>query len=590
MRGITYLLKYAWKYQKKYIFYSIIQEILSAISPMITIIVPKYLIDELMGSQRFCYIAVCLIILIGSNFFCSIMCSMLQKECFLLKGKLFVDFQENISRSLSICDYEKLEDPVFLDIKEKAKKFLFSNGQGFGEVMDYAFHVFGNVLKFVGILSVIMTLNIVMILILVFLVLINTFAQGKLKEKYVKLDMEKVPVERRTNYLISVIEDFSYGKEMRIFNLSDWFSAKVRYYLEVSQRFYKKQMNSIVKGQYLAGVTNFIQEIFVYLYLILQVITNHIGIGDFTMYLSAINNFSSSMNQLMKSWIEIRQFEGYYDALKEYMEVPSTMNCGNKEVPDGPYKIEFKNVSFKYPGQNVWALKNINVVMDDYKKYSIVGENGAGKTTFIKLLCRLYDPTEGEILLNGINIKEYEYQQYMNLFSTVFQDYKLFSFSISDNIVLSKNYSDEKIKMAIHKSGLDELIKSLEKGTECCIHKNFEEDGIEPSGGEGQKFALARALYQNRHIIILDEPAAALDPKAEAEMYENFNNFVDGRLTLYISHRMSSSRFCDDILVFRDGKIVEEGSHIDLMKRKRMYYELYRIQAKFYVEDSNYDI
>ncbi len=220
-----------------------------------------------------------------------------------------------------------------------------------------------------------------------------------------------------------------------------------------------------------------------------------ISIGDFTMYLSAINSFSSSMNDLMKSCVEIKQFEGYYGALKEYLDVPITMNTGSYDVPEAPYEIEFKNVSFRYPGQTEWSLKNINVKISDNKKYSIVGENGAGKTTFIKLLCRLYDPTEGQILLNGTDIREYDYSQYMHLISTVFQDYKLFSFSIKDNIAFGETEEDARVIEVLKKSGFGDKLNALEKGINSYIHKDFEEDGFEPPEGRGR-----RLLWRGRCI------------------------------------------------------------------------------------------
>ena len=582
MNGVLYLFKYAWKFQRKYIFYALIQEILSSVIPLTLIILPKYIIDELLGSQNIKLIIIYTVTMIACNFATAVICSWLRKHCFVLKGKLFVDFQEMISNRLSKCDYEKLEDPSFLDVKEKAKKFLYANGQGFGEVMDQAFNILGNAVRFVGIIFIVVNLSVKVVVVLVILVLINAVIEGKLKD--VSLDMEKAPVERRTNYLISVIEDFSYGKEIRLLDVSEWFSKNVRHYLNISQNFYKKQMSSINKSQYIAGITNLLQELFTYSFLIVRVLQKMISIGDFTMYLSAINSFSSSMNDLMKSCVEIKQFEGYYGALKEYLDVPITMNTGSYDVPEAPYEIEFKNVSFRYPGQTEWSLKNINVKISDNKKYSIVGENGAGKTTFIKLLCRLYDPTEGQILLNGTDIREYDYSQYMHLFSTVFQDYKLFSFSIKDNIAFGETEEDARVIEVLKKSGFGDKLNALEKGIHSYIHKDFEEDGFEPSGGEGQKIALARALYQDRPVIILDEPTSALDPKAEYTMYKNFNSLVEGKLTLYISHRMSSSRFCDYVLVFSDGAIIEEGTHEELMKLKKVYSSLYSMQAQFYLD------
>lgn len=582
MNGVFYLFKYTWKFQKKYIFLSLIRQICSAAVPFANIILPKFIIDELIGDKDLYRLAFYIGLTILFNFIGTVVSTWLGNQCFVLKGRLFVDFQEMIAGRLAHCDYEKLEDPKFLDVKEKARKFLYANGQGFGEVMDQAFNILGNLLKFVGIACIVIRLSVVIALILLAVVGIQTVIEGKLKQKYVSLDMQKAPVERRTNYLIGVLEDFSYGKEVRLLGIADWFRKKIRFYLQKSQDFYKKQLGEISKAQYVSGIASVLEEIVAYGILVYKIIKNQISVGDFSMYLSAIVSFRDGMNSLTKSLIDIRQFDSYYDALKEYLDVPSTMNTGHKDIPSKPYEIRFQHVSFRYPGQTEWALRDINLVLDGSKKYSIVGENGAGKTTFIKLLCRLYDPTEGEILLNGVNIKEFDYSQYLALFSTVFQDYKLFSFSIYENIVFQQEADEKEIETLLCENGLSDKLRGLPKGIHTFLHKDFEEDGFEPSGGEGQKIALARAVYKDKPIIILDEPAAALDPKAEYQMYQNFDRMVKGKLALYISHRMSSSRFCDDILLFADGMIAEEGSHEELFRQKGLYYELYTMQAAYY--------
>jgi ATP-binding cassette subfamily B protein/ATP-binding cassette subfamily C protein len=254
-------------------------------------------------------------------------------------------------------------------------------------------------------------------------------------------------------------------------------------------------------------------------------------------------------------------------------------------LPDGDYIIEFKNVSFKYAGQNHYALKNVSITIKSGEKLSIVGENGAGKTTFVKLLTRLYDPTEGVILLNGVNIRDIDYEQYQSIMSAVFQDFKLFSFTLKENVALgaAETAYDKEIEDCLIRSGFADKLNRLDNGIYANIYKNFEPDGFEPSGGEGQKIALARALYKDAPVVILDEPTAALDPRAEYEIYQNFNNLVKGKTAVYISHRLSSSRFCDNIAVFKFGEIIEYGSHDELMSESGVYAELFNMQAQFYV-------
>ena len=245
--------------------------------------------------------------------------------------------------------------------------------------------------------------------------------------------------------------------------------------------------------------------------------------------------------------------------------------------------IEISNLVKKY-GDHI-AVDHLSLTVEPGKIYGLLGPNGAGKTTFIKLLCRLYEPTEGVILYNGIDISTINYAQYTERLSVVFQDYKLFAFSVWENITLGRKYSEAKIMEAIEKSGLEAKIKSLEKGTETAISRDFDADGIEFSGGESQKLACAKAYYKDAPIVILDEPTAALDPVAENELYTRFNNIIGEKTTLYISHRLASVKFCDKVAVFADGRLTEYGTHQDLMQRQGLYADMYKKQAQFYMEE-----
>lgn len=250
-------------------------------------------------------------------------------------------------------------------------------------------------------------------------------------------------------------------------------------------------------------------------------------------------------------------------------------------------EFTFENVSFTYPYQNEPSLKNINLKIRDKERLSIVGENGSGKTTLVKLLLRLYEPTDGRILLNGIDVKEIDYKEYLKLFSTVFQDFKIFAFKILDNVTSLENKAADLtgVHNSLEKVGLSSKINALDKGVETYLFKIYEEDGIELSGGEAQKLAIARALYKDAPVVILDEPTAALDPKAEYDIYTKFLSLVDSKTAVFISHRLSSTKFCDRIVVLREGKIVETGSHSELLSQNGYYAELFHMQANFYLEE-----
>lgn len=272
----------------------------------------------------------------------------------------------------------------------------------------------------------------------------------------------------------------------------------------------------------------------------------------------------------------------------QFYYYPSKMHDGTLvlDKPAGTkYEFEFCNVSFSYPESNTYALKNISFKLKEGERIAIVGVNGSGKSTLVKLLCRLYDPTEGEIRLNGINIKNYKYDEYVQLFSAVFQDFKLFSFSLFDNIALSNERDKERAKQCLKLAGFEERLEQLSKGLETSLYKDFDVNGIEISGGEAQKIAIARALYQNAPFILLDEPTAALDPVSEYELYLNFDKISSGKTAVYISHRLSSCRFCDCIFVLDQGELVQTGNHKTLIEDTcGIYRKLWNAQAQYYIK------
>lgn len=273
-----------------------------------------------------------------------------------------------------------------------------------------------------------------------------------------------------------------------------------------------------------------------------------------------------------------------YDTIR-FMEYPPVMQKSDRHIEDlnGGHEIEFRNVSFSYPGSEVRVLHDVSLKLRSGEKLSVVGLNGAGKTTFIKLLCRLYDVDSGEILLDGVDIREYDYDEYMKLFSVVFQDFKLLAFSAADNIFLGTEEESERLDTLFKKVGIDEKIKSLPYGADTMMFKTFDKEGVELSGGEQQKLAIARALYKDSPVVILDEPTAALDPVAEYEIYRQFNDLVSGKTAVYISHRLSSCKFCEHIAVFSEGTVKEYGTHDELVRKSGgIYAEMFKAQAQYY--------
>lgn len=312
-------------------------------------------------------------------------------------------------------------------------------------------------------------------------------------------------------------------------------------------------------------------------------------IGDIIKYVGFLERFMSDLNAVLYIlFSSTKENEPFLRVYLEYFDIPNDMYQGSLAVEkrsDRKYDIEFRNVSFKYAGSEEYALKNVNLTFNVGERLAVVGMNGSGKTTFIKLMCRLYDPTEGEIYMNDFNIRKYDYRQYLDLFSVVFQDYSLLALPLGNNVSSAAVWNKEKAERCLREVGFGERYDNMPKGLETPIYKHFDDEGVNVSGGEAQKIALARALYKDAPFIILDEPTAALDPIAEAEIYAKFDEIVGDKTAIYISHRLSSCRFCDKIAVFDNGEIVQVGSHEELLADKNgKYYELWTAQAQYYTQ------
>lgn len=324
----------------------------------------------------------------------------------------------------------------------------------------------------------------------------------------------------------------------------------------------------------------------VYVYVCLKAWTGAFGIGSVTQYIASITALGGGVAALLAAIGGMRNNTVFLRTTYEFLDIPNDMYQGSlttEKRSDRNYEVEFRNVSFKYPSADTYALRHVSMKFNIGERLAVVGMNGSGKTTFIKLLCRLYDPTEGEILLNGIDIRKYNYDDYMAIFSVVFQDFKLLSFSLGQNVASSNNYDKARVMDCLHKAGFSERLDEMNSGVDTYLYKDFDDKGVEVSGGEAQKIAIARALYKDAPFIIMDEPTAALDPIAEAEIYQKFGEIVGDKTAIYISHRLSSCRFCDEIAVFDQGYIVQQGSHEQLiMDESGKYYELWDAQAQYY--------
>ncbi len=381
--------------------------------------------------------------------------------------------------------------------------------------------------------------------------------------------------------------DTKKSMDLKIYGLSEVLDSCVSEYAKNDDAYYVKFVQKRVAFMSIYQTVYYLLNFFAYAFVGLKALSGAFGIGGVVLYVTTIMQFSDAFHRFGGAIGDIRGTRKVYDEQFAYIDMENKMTSGTV-LPDMTkieHTVEFRDVSFMYPGTTDYQLRHVNIQFGLGERLAVVGMNGSGKTTFIKLLCRMYDPTEGDIFVDGKNIKEYDYKAYMKMFSVVFQDFKLFSMSVAENVAAGREYDAARVKTCLDAAGVGGRIAEMPKDIETCIYKNFDENGIEISGGEAQKIAIARALYKDAPIMVLDEPTAALDPLAEAEVYSRFNDMVEGKTAVYISHRLSSCRFCSRIAVFDKGHLVEIGTHDALLENEKgKYHELWHAQAQYYTE------
>ncbi len=584
-KGLRFFLREGWKYDKKYIIWLVLYQLVNSMIPVVSALLPKLVIDELSGAQRVGRLVVYVAIFAGYLMIAHALSAFFSKDGFSHRCRVDAAFHSDLHKRLTQADYVNLESPAFQDMKAKAQKFLTCDFHGFGYLLDCAVNILGQLFTVVGLIAILSTMEIWFILLFIVLAVVASAIESRAQKKAMSVSMQIVQNQRRWMYYTDLFENVRWAKEVRLNGMAEWTLEKERVFSGMANKGIKQQNDFFIQSGVKRAGLMFIQQCAAYGILIAKVVTDSVSIGSFTMCVSAVSSFADAMRQILDSLNEIRAYDMYYDKLDEYLNVPQTLREGRRlPVKDGPHEVRFENVSFRYPGAEVWALRNVSLMLREGERLSLVGENGSGKTTLIKLLCRLYDPIEGRILMDGIDIRDLDYEQYLAQFSTVFQDLQLFDFSLRENIALKRNVPDQKLLEILDQVGLKERVETLPNGLDTHVGRTFDEQGFEPSGGETQKIALARALCKDAPVVVLDEPTAAMDPRAEYELYRRFDALVGGKTAVYISHRMSSSRFCDRVAVLDGGRLVEYGTHAELIALNGHYAELYALQAQYYTD------
>lgn len=587
--NLSFIISHIIKWEKS-IFLSIgLYSIFLGISPFIWIYVPKLLLDELTGERRGEKL---LLILVSALLIASVVGffkEYLQGNYRMKMNTVRYGFIRMLSKKTMKMDYTYTENPETLNEIKIALKTVQSPMEGIGLVILKMFSIPGNIIGFTVFSVILISLNPIIWGLLV-LSMICSYLFAAKANKYQRSRKDELAGEERLSYYNSLrLADFQYGKDIRVYGLKELI-------LNIKRKADKNVINiteAIQKRFFVAGVKEgilmAIREGVVYGYLIIKILDKSLTISDFVLYTFAMNGFVIWMDTTIKDFSDVWLHSLYVSDFREFLKKSEETYTKKGNLPKSEqYDILFDKVSFHYPGSSREIFKDFTLHIKPGEKLALVGINGAGKTTLVKLLTRLYEPTGGRILVNGIDIREYDLEEYRNLFSVVFQDTKVFAFTIRENITMESVIKDEdKYKNALIQSGIREKIEKLEKKDETNLLKILDEKGIELSGGENQKLAMARALYKDGGIIIMDEPTAALDALAESKMYMEFDNLIKNKSAIYISHRLSSTRFCDNIAFTQNGELKEYGTHEELMELNGDYAKMFHMQAEYYKEDNH---
>ena len=521
---------------------------------------------------------------------CKIIIQVLETKLMALGSRpLFHIYSVPVNKKMFELNYQTLISPEVQTKITKVKNIVMTGSSG------GPFHFFGLNLSFLltaiagafffssGIISI--------DLILLFIVLASgtvNLLYGIYTGKYTQKNMEdRGDDEKKESYILTTAEDRRFAKDIRLYKMKDWLIENFEHYHGRVKKFLRAESNVQAGGKILNALMIFIRDVFAYIYLIYQLNTGTIAVSQFVFLIGLVMEFSKWMDAIVLQISNLIIFNSELSQIRIFLNTPDEKTGGELTVNDTSEKpsIEFKNLSFRYSENAAWIFKDFNLKIDAGEKLALVGINGAGKTTLMHLLMGLLEPTEGSVLIDGKNSTDFKKEEYYNLFSPVFQDINIFPETFAANIAGTENINEEKLKDAITSSGLNEMVSSLPNGSQTILVKESNDEAIDLSGGQNQRMLLARALYKNAKINILDEPTAALDPIAESKIYEEYDAMSKEKTSIFISHRLASTKFCDRIILLEHGKIIEEGTHNELMNQNKTYRNMYDVQSKYYKEN-----
>lgn len=598
LNNLKYMVDHWWEWNKRSILWVLLSIPAAVALPAVTALIPKLLIDYITQQVPISkmILMVCLVSLLVAllTWVSPFLSSVIEADAMEIKMR----YRMLVFDKLLHTDYGNIENEENRLKFERGKHFVFTDSNN-GPCTYFFFCITQLLIGIVGVCSFLGLLSALKMWILAVILATCAFDYVLhlllVKKDYNATD-QITPFRQKLNYYYRLANNVSAGKDVRIYNARDWFVRSMAECLAAYVRFLGKVGRVSIHISAGRALLALIRDLIAYAYLIYCVIQGSISVSDFIFYFGIINGFSAWVLNVSYSINDIRRICVECDRFREFLEIPEwrERQQSTRQIPreeEFPCEIEFRHVTFQYPGSQTPTIKDMSFHVGRGEKIAIVGENGAGKTTVIKLLCGFYRPTSGQILINGIDTAQFDTDSYFDLFSAVFQDYNFLPLTITENVAvcLKEKANLEKVKRSLQMAGIYDRIMELPAGLDTLMNKQLNDDAIDFSGGEQQKLLLARAMYKDAPILILDEPTAALDPIAENEMYLKYNELSENKTSFFISHRLSSTRFCDRILLIADGRLAEEGTHRELMNRVGRYRQMFDVQSYYYRLEANQD-
>ena len=590
-----YAVKLSWKYNKKFIIAVIVASVSMALFELVGVVIPKIVLDMVEKEVDAKNMFITLAIIGGASVLLNYLYGKMDNVAEFGFDKIQYHLMGNYLEKVFFTDYKNMENPEFLDLTERARRATYYNRGFHGYCMRLKWALNSLLVAVISGVSIFFIHPLIVVALGILSYFIYRLFENTMQWNRTQFEDAMAENRRQSDYLADCTRNFGYAKDIRLFGMTHWIRHIWKDINTVFLQRCDKRHNKWTMCEVKISLLNLLQNAILYVVLIYMVLEKGLGISNFVMYIGMVSAFSQAMTELFSNlvWMHLNkyQMDNYRTFMDWKEELPILYKDEGtlKDIVLDRYEFVFEDVSFKYPGHDEFVIRNLNLKIKDGMKLAVVGINGAGKTTLTKLLMRLYEPTYGRILLNGIDVKKYDRKTYFKLFAPVFQNVEVFAFPIWQNISMS--YRDDtdmaRVMNAIRHSGLDEKIGLYENGIETQLLRIFDKNGIDFSGGERQRLAMAKSLYHNRSVIILDEPTAALDAIAEDRMYQEFNEMVEGKTSIFISHRLSSTRFCDQIAMFENGQVVELGTHDELMEKNGKYAYMYKVQAQYYKENQD---